>query len=69
MKEPFGPCKGCTFETGRTIEPNCHMTCERYLKYQEEHEKWKEKMHRERDKDTMPLSVLATRDDRFPPKP
>ena len=25
------PCKGCMF---RTVEPNCHMTCKDYLKYE-----------------------------------
>ena len=69
MREPLGPCKNCTFETGRTIEPNCHDRCERYLKYKEEHEKWKESMHKERDKDSMAKSVLCTRSERFPPKP
>lgn len=35
------PCKGCTFETGRSIEPNCHTYCEKFLKYKEEVEKEK----------------------------
>lgn len=25
------PCKGCE---DRTVEPNCHMTCDRYLAYE-----------------------------------
>lgn len=33
-----GPCKGCTPETGRSVEPNCHMTCEKYLAYRKRHE-------------------------------
>lgn len=28
-----GPCIGCTKETGRSVEPNCHMTCTKYLEY------------------------------------
>lgn len=27
---PQAPCRGCS---DRTIEPNCHMTCERYLAF------------------------------------
>ena len=29
------PCKGCTAEDGRSVEPNCHSHCERYLKWKE----------------------------------
>lgn len=29
------PCKGCT---DRTIEPNCHSTCEKYLAAKEKNE-------------------------------
>lgn len=29
-------CKGCT---ERTAIPNCHMTCEKYLKFAEERKK------------------------------
>lgn len=28
----FKSCKGCEF---RTVEPNCHMTCETYLAWKE----------------------------------
>ncbi len=27
------PCKGCP---DRTVEPNCHMTCEKYIAFQQE---------------------------------
>lgn len=27
----YSVCKGCTPETGRSADPNCHMTCEKYL--------------------------------------
>lgn len=33
MKKPIPPCKGCTPETGRSVDPNCHATCEKYLNY------------------------------------
>lgn len=47
MKKPQGPCKGCTFETGRSIEPNCHDSCEKYKKYKQELEAWE--AHRKKD--------------------
>jgi len=33
MKRPKAPCKDCTPETGRTVDPNCHTTCEKYLNF------------------------------------
>ena len=33
------PCKGCTEETGRSVEPNCHMTCEKYLEFRRQRDK------------------------------
>lgn len=27
----FSCCFGCTPETGRSAEPNCHMTCTKYI--------------------------------------
>jgi hypothetical protein len=33
MKKPTSPCMGCE---ERRAEPNCHMTCERYLAFDEE---------------------------------
>lgn len=36
MKQPISPCLGCTAETGRSAEPNCHMTCKPYLAFNEE---------------------------------
>lgn len=39
MTPKLSPCKDCP---DRTVEPNCHMTCERYKKQVEEHEKSKE---------------------------
>lgn len=29
MKRPISPCRDCV--DGRTVEPNCHDTCEPYL--------------------------------------
>ena len=29
-RKPEAPCQGCE---DRTVEPNCHMTCEKFLKY------------------------------------
>ena len=42
MQKPIAPCKGCTPETGRSADPNCHTTCERYIEYQKEREIWNE---------------------------
>lgn len=36
------PCKGCT---ERTAVPNCHMTCEQYLKWKAEDSIAKKKQH------------------------
>lgn len=36
---PFAPCKGCK---DRTIEPRCHISCKKYLKFLEENEKYRE---------------------------
>lgn len=36
------PCKGCTKETGRSVEPNCHEYCTKFLTYNEEKEKKKQ---------------------------
>ena len=33
MKQPTSPCLGCP---DRCPEPNCHITCERYLAYSKE---------------------------------
>lgn len=41
------PCKNCTLETGRSVEPNCHMICEKYLAYKEVCDR--EKEQREKD--------------------
>lgn len=38
-------CKGCE---ERTIEPNCHMTCERYLEALEEHHRIRDQKIREK---------------------
>ena len=40
MKKPFSPCKGCTPETGRSADPNCHVTCEKYVAYRREQNAW-----------------------------
>ena len=32
-------CTNCTFETGRSINPNCHSYCEKYLNEREELDK------------------------------
>lgn len=36
MKQPKSPCLDCTPETGRSAEPNCHMTCKPYLAFRKE---------------------------------
>lgn len=33
MRRPESPCLNCTTETGRCAEPNCHMTCEKFLEF------------------------------------
>ena len=38
-------CKGCQ---DRTVEPNCHMECERYLKAVEEQRALQDKIDAER---------------------
>lgn len=48
MREENKPCNGCTPETGRCANPNCHETCEKYLKYTEELER--EKLERKERK-------------------
>ena len=42
MGLPLAPCKNCQ---ERTIEPNCHSTCEKYLKYVELCKKFKKEQH------------------------
>lgn len=42
MKKPYSPCKECTPETGRSADPNCHGTCERYIAYRKEQDAWNE---------------------------
>lgn len=32
-------CTNCTFETGRSVNPNCHSYCEKYLNEREELDK------------------------------
>ena len=34
MKYP--PCGDCNWRLGKRIDPNCHDTCERYLRWREE---------------------------------
>lgn len=46
MVEMICPCKGCTFETGRSIA--CHDKCEKYLKWREEYQKARERYDEER---------------------
>lgn len=42
-------CKDCP---DRTIEPNCHSTCERYIKAIEEHHRIRQARIREKNADT-----------------
>ena len=46
MTKPQAPCLGCTFETGRSVEPNCHMTCEKYLAFDRECKELREKRYK-----------------------
>lgn len=40
------PCKGCTFESGRSI--TCHDECEKYLEWREEYQKARKRYDEER---------------------
>lgn len=46
MKIDNAPCRGCQ---DRVVEPNCHMTCERYLAFVEELERIKEEQKKEKE--------------------
>lgn len=37
MKMP--PCKNCNWWLGRSVDPNCHDTCERYLAWRKQNYK------------------------------
>lgn len=50
-------CKGCT---DRTIEPNCHMTCERYLNDVEENRKMKQKIHEAQNFDVYHRNLVVS---------
>ena len=45
-------CQGCT---ERTVQPNCHTRCERYLAYQAE----REKIRAARQRDHIAISALV----------
>lgn len=65
MRDPQSPCKGCTFETGRSIEPNCHTTCGKYLNYKRELKKWKEPVKEGQDIETAMSELYSSRRARF----
>lgn len=46
-------CKDCTPETGRSVEPNCHMTCEKYLKEKEKLENFNKLVYEQKQKELM----------------
>lgn len=50
MKE-ISPCKGCTAETGRCANPNCHQTCEKYIDFFNRNEKRKSQIREEKNKE------------------
>lgn len=56
-----GPCKGCTTETGRSVEPNCHATCEKYLTYLEENNKRKKIINKARYLEHIQDQIVANR--------
>lgn len=45
----IAPCNGCS---DRTVRPNCHSTCERYLAYAAEREKIREARKTQQDATT-----------------
>jgi hypothetical protein len=65
MKQPMSPCKGCTFETGRCIEPNCHDTCERFIEYKRAHESWKAPIKERKSAENFADQIFYTRNARF----
>lgn len=46
MKEPLSPCKDCN---NRFL--GCHSSCERYLDYKSEHDKFKQKVFAAKEED------------------
>ena len=42
------PCKGCQ---DRTVTPNCHSTCSRYLEYRAYQDKKNEALRKEREEE------------------
>lgn len=46
MIKVSAPCKGCTPETGRSVSPNCHDRCEKYLEYKRLNEEQKQEIRK-----------------------
>ena len=45
------PCRGCTFETGRSVNPNCHEYCTEYRRFYDANEKRKQEIYEAKQKD------------------
>ena len=65
MTKPMSPCKGCTTETGRSVTPNCHSTCEKFLKFRKELDEWNVGQKKRTLTDAMVNEQLCTRYKRF----
>lgn len=65
MKQPMSPCKGCTAETGRSVTPNCHSTCEKFLRFRKDLDAWNKERKKRRMPDTMVNELVYTRYKRF----
>lgn len=58
MVRLIAPCKGCP---DRVAEPNCHITCERYLTYVRLNKEMKDEIHKQKEIDAFIYSMNARR--------
>lgn len=56
---PKPPCKKMCQE--RSVEPNCHSYCEKYLKYVEDYTAYKEQIRKNRELDDTLRGMEITR--------
>lgn len=48
QNNPGYVCKGCK---DRTVEPNCHMTCQKFLEQKDKYEEYKARIREIKDKE------------------
>lgn len=46
MKKPQSPCLGCD---DRVPDPNCHITCEKYIAYSKACEKYRKESYKRKE--------------------